>query len=400
MTDNEDHNRRGVDLLPDVATSPRAIVAIGGLVGAALLVLVWAVGIPAIEDDLRSRSEAALDAAYGDAAEALAITFDGRSATVVGALPSGVSATDVGLLIGDLDGVRTVDVQLLGAPPSTTVPEQPIETSTLPPTTEATEPGIGHDITATFDGATVILAGTALSREEAADLRAIANAEVGLDAVTDDLLIGGRPNDESDARSDAFGAYFGLFTLGVEGAELRLTDDQITVSVDVATTTDGAAVQRIADTIAAPVPVDLVISAPPASLDEEISLLQAELDALRGEIAETVVFASGTAQLTAEAEATLDKVVAAMSDHLLPVVEVGGHTDNRGGAESNQQLSADRAAAVVAYLVTQGVADERVRSVGFGDTQPIGDNETADGRLENRRVELVALEGFAQEGDG
>jgi succinyl-CoA synthetase beta subunit len=70
--------------------------------------------------------------------------------------------------------------------------------------------------------------------------------------------------------------------------------------------------------------------------------------------------------------------------------QVAGHTDNVGKAESNMALSQRRADAVATYLATQGVAQDRVSAKGYGETKPIGDNATAEGRAQNRRVEFAA----------
>ena len=73
-------------------------------------------------------------------------------------------------------------------------------------------------------------------------------------------------------------------------------------------------------------------------------------------------------------------------------VRVEGHTDNRGVKAANQTLSEDRARAVMEYLVSQGLAADRLESVGYGDTKPIAPNLTARGRELNRRVEFIVLE--------
>ena len=70
-------------------------------------------------------------------------------------------------------------------------------------------------------------------------------------------------------------------------------------------------------------------------------------------------------------------------------IEVDGHTDNVGTDEYNQNLSDQRAEAVRTYLVDQGVLTGSVTARGFGKTQPVGTNDTAEGRQINRRVELV-----------
>ena len=68
---------------------------------------------------------------------------------------------------------------------------------------------------------------------------------------------------------------------------------------------------------------------------------------------------------------------------------MSGHTDNVGKDDLNQKLSQDRANAVSQYLSSQGVAGSRINSVGMGKSRPIGDNNTENGRSQNRRVEIV-----------
>ena len=66
-----------------------------------------------------------------------------------------------------------------------------------------------------------------------------------------------------------------------------------------------------------------------------------------------------------------------------------GHTDSVGGDEYNQRLSEQRGTAVRDYLTREGMASTSVTARGFGKTQPVASNETAKGRQQNRRVELV-----------
>lgn len=97
-----------------------------------------------------------------------------------------------------------------------------------------------------------------------------------------------------------------------------------------------------------------------------------------------VQFATGSAQLTAASTRYLDDVVSCISSPML----VGGHTDNRGSDATNARLSAARAEAVKAYLVSKGVKAELLSAEGFGASKPIADNSSADGRAKNRRIEL------------
>jgi outer membrane protein OmpA-like peptidoglycan-associated protein len=90
--------------------------------------------------------------------------------------------------------------------------------------------------------------------------------------------------------------------------------------------------------------------------------------------------------------ATLAQVAKLLKDQPLLTLEVGGHTDNTGGADHNLKLSAGRAAAVVDSLVKRyGVAASRLRAQGYGDTRPVAGNDTDAGRAMNRRVELKQI---------
>jgi OmpA-OmpF porin, OOP family len=74
-------------------------------------------------------------------------------------------------------------------------------------------------------------------------------------------------------------------------------------------------------------------------------------------------------------------------------VEVAGHTDSVGDESYNQQLSEKRAQAVKDYLVKGGVGEDRISVIGYGETQPRGDNATVEGRRLNRRVEIRVIGG-------
>ena len=87
----------------------------------------------------------------------------------------------------------------------------------------------------------------------------------------------------------------------------------------------------------------------------------------------------------------LDKVAAFLQGHPELEVEIGGHTDSTGTAGYNQALSERRAEAVVEYLTSLGVDPKHLKAKGYGDTVPVGDNATEEGRSLNRRTELKIL---------
>jgi outer membrane protein OmpA-like peptidoglycan-associated protein len=102
------------------------------------------------------------------------------------------------------------------------------------------------------------------------------------------------------------------------------------------------------------------------------------------------LFASDGIELLPEAKDRVFHVAMALQS-LKPdqVVMVAGHTDATGSDTYNQRLSTARAEAIRTYLVSQGVAPDRIQAVGEGEARPIGDNGTAEGRDANRRIEIV-----------
>lgn len=101
-----------------------------------------------------------------------------------------------------------------------------------------------------------------------------------------------------------------------------------------------------------------------------------------------VRFALDSAELTPEAKASLDGVAQTLGAAKGTTVEVGGHTDDTGGAEYNLELSQKRANAVRDYLVSKGVDGASLTAVGYGNTRPLVSNVEVAGREMNRRVEL------------
>lgn len=104
-----------------------------------------------------------------------------------------------------------------------------------------------------------------------------------------------------------------------------------------------------------------------------------------------LVFASGSAQIETEYFALLRKVQDALRVFPDTIVVVEGHTDSFGGDETNLKLSQDRAEAVRTYLLAnmRDLSPDDVQATGFGEAQPVANNETTEGRAKNRRIDLV-----------
>jgi len=102
-----------------------------------------------------------------------------------------------------------------------------------------------------------------------------------------------------------------------------------------------------------------------------------------------VLFESGRAELKPGATSNLGQLVAFLARYPSRTVAIEGHTDSVGGDDYNLGLSQRRADSVRSYLVTQGVDAARVTAVGAGEGTPVATNESAAGRQQNRRVEVI-----------
>jgi OOP family OmpA-OmpF porin len=100
-------------------------------------------------------------------------------------------------------------------------------------------------------------------------------------------------------------------------------------------------------------------------------------------------FAFDSARLTSEGEAILDQAVGVMNEHPSINVSVEGHTDSVGSDQYNLGLGQRRADSVESYLVSRGISASRLSTVSHGESKPVASNDTAEGRAENRRVELI-----------
>jgi len=103
----------------------------------------------------------------------------------------------------------------------------------------------------------------------------------------------------------------------------------------------------------------------------------------------SVLFASNKSTLLGSAQNKLSQVADALKDQEDHKITVEGYTDSRGSDETNQLLSQRRADSVRDYLVSMGVPGDKIDARGFGSSSPVADNKSAEGRADNRRVEIV-----------
>jgi outer membrane protein OmpA-like peptidoglycan-associated protein len=108
-------------------------------------------------------------------------------------------------------------------------------------------------------------------------------------------------------------------------------------------------------------------------------------------ILKNIFFEFGKSTLKPESYIQLDNVALLMQSTPGLRIEISGHTDNVGSAKANQKLSEDRSKAVVDYLVSRGIEINRLEYKGYGLSQPVASNNTAEGRSQNRRVEFKII---------
>ena len=133
---------------------------------------------------------------------------------------------------------------------------------------------------------------------------------------------------------------------------------------------------------AEPVPAPIVVKPAPVKPSCEAFSAAGDL----------VVFETNSAALTPVSQKELTNFAREMKAHTGTRVRIEAHTDSRGADDYNQKLSDRRAASVMQFLVSKGVNPTTLSSSGYGESRPIGDNSTAEGRQSNRRVEFTVLD--------
>jgi outer membrane protein OmpA-like peptidoglycan-associated protein len=157
-----------------------------------------------------------------------------------------------------------------------------------------------------------------------------------------------------------------------ENAEQKLVAGQARSDADAALVAANASQQQAAD------------------LQKQLDILQAR-PTDRGLVLTLgdTLFATGKSEIKSGATVNLDRLTAFMNEYPMRTAAIEGYTDSMGSEEMNQSLSQRRADAVKGYLVGRGVSSTRLSASGRGENSPVADNESAAGRQQNRRVEVV-----------
>lgn len=112
------------------------------------------------------------------------------------------------------------------------------------------------------------------------------------------------------------------------------------------------------------------------------------LQAIKVTFESGILFATGKSDLSEASKNSLTKFASSLKENAETDVTIYGHTDNTGSRDLNVRLSNDRAASVAAFLKSNGVTTERIKTEGKAFDEPVADNSTSEGRAQNRRVEI------------
>ena len=132
-------------------------------------------------------------------------------------------------------------------------------------------------------------------------------------------------------------------------------------------------------------------SAAPGSINFDLAKFLADPSAQGPKtfVFDNLNFQAATTQLTSESQPTVNNLASILKAYPNAQVQLLGHTDNTGTPDANQTLSLNRANAVKEILVNQGVKADRISTQGLGQDHPVASNDSDEGRLRNRRTELV-----------
>lgn len=122
---------------------------------------------------------------------------------------------------------------------------------------------------------------------------------------------------------------------------------------------------------------------------QDLRLSSLEESVINLALPEDVLFETNKSQLTPYAIQKLEKVAKVLRSYPGLNIEIGGHTDNRGSERSNEDLARKRAQAVAMVLYENGISQDKLSIVSYGESEPVADNRTNDGRKLNRRVTLA-----------
>ena len=336
---------------------PRSLVPVLGLLGLALLCFLCVrCHAPRIEAELLAQGRQRLEAGSFDPAT---LAVGGRDATLAGVVRSEPERARIVRLVAEIPGIRRVDDRLR-------LPE---------PVRFELDRSAGA----------VALKGRLpnQARRDAIVSRAreLWGAETSADELTVDRAV--EEPDWLDGLPDALRS----FSRRTENGSFVIDGGELTIGGRMyAESARQALLERLGVYLPGLEVSDRSEVRPPATAAE----LQSTLDT--AVLLRTVEFASDSAELTALGRSVLDEIFELLSGQRAVRVAISGHTDDQGDEDYNLDLSRRRARAAGDYLAARGLAADRFETAGFGESQPIADNATPQGRHRNRRIEFAVQE--------
>lgn len=212
-------------------------------------------------------------------------------------------------------------------------------------------------VNAFVEGATLVFSGTVTDQSTADALLLAAETVLGAGQATSELVV--------DPEASSANA-----TIGLAGS--------------VEETTGALLLAGLSDVLP-----DAVVDTTDLTLVASTDVI-AELNALFA--ANPVQFAAASPEILPESAHVIDEIATLLRDAPGLALEIQGHTDNSGTAADNQVLSLDRAQQVLQLLVDAGVRADQLAAVGYGEDQPVANNDTPEGRQQNRRIEFAVIE--------
>lgn len=226
----------------------------------------------------------------------------------------------------------------------------------------------------------IYLAGRKVDTARAlAETNAAEAERITLNQSSEKARLDSRTREADLAKADAVRANVDAANARADSAEARLATNQARGAADAAMITAKASQEGAA-----------LAQQQAAELQRRVDLLQAR-PTDRGLVLTLgdTLFASGKSELRSGAAVNLDRLTAFMNEYPKRTAVIEGFTDSMGSEDFNQDLSQRRAESVKRYLVGQGVESARLNASGRGENSPVADNESAAGRQQNRRVEVV-----------
>lgn len=343
-----------------------------------------------VESDLTTRTQKALSTQGIDGAK---IDFSGRDGKI--ALPAGVSIDQARKVVDDVNGVRVAEFT-----GGTTAAGTADEGDNPSDTTDVVGTGGNFTLTNSPDG--LVVEAVVPSEEARSELLDSVKAQAGDVNVIDKITI-----EQGITAPDAakLGALAGSVVQS-PGVIAESTANDITLTGQVASEEIKVAAGEAAKAFNPDTTVtnNLTVGAaqapvPTASETETLANVSDQCRTTNKKVAEElksspVEFATASANVVGASVDRLKQIAGELAPCLSEEggatgVKVEGHTDNKGSAEMNKQLSADRAAAVKNVLVQGGLPADKVTAEGFGLEKPVADNGTPEGRAANRRVEIT-----------